>query len=156
LVGAALSEQIAARVPGLVRESALLAGLIHDIGAFPVLVWAEPIPNIMNNEQSLRALLAEMRGELGTTILEQWHYPDSLILVPQGHEDLAHESSRCDYVGVVQVADLLSYVGTEDPMADIAWWDLPSAQRLKLDRETGESLLESARYCRVPGRRPSR
>ncbi|MFT5390134.1 MAG: serine/threonine protein kinase [Gammaproteobacteria bacterium] len=142
---AALSEQIAARVPGLVRESALLAGLIHDIGALPVLVWAEPIPNIMNNEKSLRALLAELRGELGTAILEQWHYPDSLIVVPQGHEDLARESSRSDYVDVVQVANLLSYVGTDDPMADIAWWDLPSAQRLKLDRETGESLLESAR-----------
>ena len=142
---ASLSELIAARHPEINREEAMLAGLIHDIGALPILVWAEPIPSVIESEDSLSGIIAALHGELGQAILEKWRYPAELVAVPLAHEALSRDAPVADFSDVVQIANLLSYQGTEDARANVAWWELPAALRLNLERDTGSVLLERAR-----------
>lgn len=138
---ASLSEQIGQRTPFLNRDEAMLAGLIHDIGALPVLVWAEPIPNVMSNDESLLGITETLHADLGKAILEKWRYAEELIEVPAGHEDLDRNVAKADYTDVVQIANLLSLQGTSDRRADFPWWTLPAAARLGLTQQNGNALL---------------
>ena len=122
----------------------MFAGLIHNIGALPILVWAEPIPNIITSDDAVNSMISELQGELGRAILTEWRYPSDLVVVPELYEDFERENEATDYVDVVQVASLLSFAGTSDPRAHFEWWELPSAARLGLGRDAGEELLESA------------
>jgi len=159
---AAICERIARRTPGLGRDEALLCGLIHDLGVYPVLVWAEPIPSLMARPEHLDALAAALGGEVGAAILERWCYPKELVAVPAGHADLHRQVPAADYVDVVQCADLLAGLPVEAAECDagpraagapdsrivaegVEWWSLPAAQRLRLGRSEGLQIAAAAR-----------
>ena len=59
---ASLSAALAKRA-GLDPEIARLAGLIHDIGALPVLVWAERVPHLLEDGRRLSLVTQRLHAD---------------------------------------------------------------------------------------------
>lgn len=65
-------------------DQAALAGLVHEIGKLPLLVWVD------ENEVEgamLSLLLQEAHAEVGVEILTNWDFPAVLRSVPMGTVD---------------------------------------------------------------------
>lgn len=118
---AAASQVIAAKLPGVKNDEAMLAGLIHAIGILPILMKADDDGDLIRDSKKLDHLIDNLYPRLGATILKSWDFPDNLVSVASEHANLNRNSGENgpDLVDVVQVAMLQSYNGTEkavDPL----------------------------------------
>jgi HD-like signal output (HDOD) protein len=145
LTVAAISHVLAAHFTRLAPEEAMLAGLVHGIGALPLLIRAGDYPGLLENEAALELALAKLHARLGTVLLEAWNFPAALQTVPAQHENLARDSAQTDYVDVVTVANLQSYIGSEHPLAQADWSKVPAFAKLGLSPEV--NLLESEKLA---------
>jgi len=141
LTVAAISHVLAAHFTRLAPEEAMLAGLIHSIGALPLLIRAGDYPELLENETTLELALSKLQAPLGTLLLKAWNFPAELQAVPAQHENLARDSAQTDYVDVVTVANLQSYIGSEHPLAQADWSKVPAFTKLGISPEA--NLLES-------------
>ena len=66
----------------------MLAGLIHDIGALPIIKHAEDIPQLLDDEALLDNIIARAHTQIGKAMLSKWEFPEELIAVAEQHEDL--------------------------------------------------------------------
>jgi putative nucleotidyltransferase with HDIG domain len=132
-------------------DQAMLAGLVHDIGALPVIKRAEDIPELLKDEAALRDVIAALHTRIGTKILEKWDFPPEIVAVANSHEDLQRSKGNTpDLVDVVIAANLQSYYGKNHPHAKVQWKDVPAFAHLGLDTEvsvidmdeTGEAIKE--------------
>lgn len=147
---AAISQALA----GFARQKAdqaMLAGLVHDIGALPIIKRAEDVPELLDNEAVLRDVIAELHTRIGEALLIKWDFPAEIIAVAREHEDLQRNHSGApDLVDVIMAANLQSYFGKNHPHAQVPWSTVPAFARLGLDtevsvidmEETGESIKE--------------
>lgn len=105
---ASIAYVLAELTPGLNKDHAMLAGLIHDIGAIPVITYAENFPELYADEKALNNAIEELRGEIGSTILEQWGFPRDLIEVVAKAEDWGFDSGRDEpsYTDIIIVAQM--------------------------------------------------
>ena len=112
---AAISYVLADITPGLNRDHALLCGLIHDIGAVPVICYAEAYVDIWADEKNLQEAIKELKGELGTTLLETWGFGDDLVDVAGHSEKWMYESGQDEpnYTDLVIVAKMHTLIGKE-------------------------------------------
>lgn len=127
---AAISRTLAAGHGSLENEQALLAGLIHNIGALPIIMLAEQDPALINDRDALHEITEAIQHRVGESILRFWHFPQSLIdVVCLSHEFHRQARGPADYVDLVQVALL------QAGYADMSQMDpVPAAfQRLELD-----------------------
>jgi len=132
---AAISHALAAQFTKLVPEQAMLAGLVHDIGALPILTKAEDYPELLESEATLEKIIDKLHGKIGQAILKAWNFPAELVKVPAEHENLERNSSATDYVDVVTVANLQSYMGSTHPLAQKDWSTIPAFDKLGLNPE---------------------
>lgn len=140
---AAISRVIAGQVGGLQKDQAMLAGLIHDIGALPILVRAEDIPELLEDEALLDRAIDHLHPALGAKILTAWEFPPSLIAVAAEHEDLQRDPGGApDYVDVVTVANLQSYIGTDHPHTRVDWSTVPAFARVGIEADINIVELE--------------
>ncbi len=149
---AAISQALASFVK-IKPDQAMLAGLVHDIGALPIIKYAEDMPELLENEGVLEELIAELHTTVGTALLSKWEFPQEIINVAAKHEDLQRtHDETADLVDVVSVANLQSYFGKEHPHASADWSAVPAFAKLGLDTEvsivdmedTGEAIREVA------------
>jgi HD-like signal output (HDOD) protein len=143
---AAFSHALAKSFPKLRRDEAMLAGLIHDIGALPILTRAAKFPDLANDPQKLQAVVDRLHGEIGKLVLQAWHFPDALITVAAEHDDLNRVYvGDPDYADIVMVANLHSYLGSEHRLAKIDWSTLPVFERLKLTPDDSMRVIREAK-----------
>lgn len=142
---AALSDVLAEQTPHLQRDVAVLAGLIHDIGAIPLLVKAQEYPTLFNNPLLLNHLIAVLHGELGEAVLESWNGPPELAKVVTGHDQIERDvPGPADYTDLVLVANLVSYVDMNESEAAEPYWSLPACRKLGVDADTLPELVGRA------------
>lgn len=111
---AAVASTIAKITPNLHEDTALLAGLLHDIGVLPILHYAAEFPEIISSEEKLNYVTQSLRGSLGRKILQKWNFDPALSEVAEEAENwLRDGAARPDYVDVVIVAQIHSYFGKE-------------------------------------------
>jgi len=154
---AAISQALAS-FARLKPDQAMLAGLVHDIGALPIVKYAEDIPELLEHEQVLNEIIQELHTTIGTALLSKWEFPQDIINVAAKHEDLAyrHEGAP-DMVDVVIAANLQSYFGKDHRHGKVDWSSVPAFATLGLDTEvsvidmdeTGESIREVADALRA-------
>lgn len=119
---AAASQVIAAKLPSIKTDEAMLAGLIHAIGVLPILMKADDDGDLIRDSKKLDHLIENLYPRLGATILKNWDFPANLVEVAEEHKNLNRNSGETgpDLVDVVQVAVLQSYNGTDkavDPLS---------------------------------------
>ena len=132
---AAISRMMATLVPGMNPEQALLAGLIHNIGAMPVLVLAENDDELFHDEEALGRVIYELQGLVGEMILEHWGFDEQMIeVVKQCHNFEYDNGETAGIVDLVQVA-LLQGRHVPDAFAPESWAQVPAFSRLGIDTE---------------------
>jgi HD-like signal output (HDOD) protein len=146
---AALCHELARMTPGLEPAQAMLCGLLHDIGALAIIGAARGKPELMENPELLDLVVSKLKAEVGAMVLRKWEFPKYFIQVALHAEDWMEDITEApDYVDLVVVAQLHSYVGTEY-MSDMPRLDLvPAFHKLALGKLTPRhsiSLLENAR-----------
>jgi putative nucleotidyltransferase with HDIG domain len=141
---AAISHVLARKFTKLKPDQAMLAGLIHDIGAIPIYTEAANIPEL-EDEALLQRIVDKIHNLIGTTILDEWNFPQELIDVVSNHEDLRYDSGEgVDYVDIVTVANILSYVGTTHPLTKKEWMEIPAFKKLGMTPEESIAAMEEA------------
>jgi putative nucleotidyltransferase with HDIG domain len=130
---AAICHVLAAQYTKIPPEQAMLAGLVHDIGALPIITKAEKYPELLADKELLDKIIYKLHTTLGRIILTAWGFPDELIQVASEHENLERDSKQVDLVDLVTVANLQSYVGTDHPLTQRDWSAIPAFGKLGLD-----------------------
>jgi HD-like signal output (HDOD) protein len=146
---AAISGVLARNYTRLKPDQAVLAGLTHNIGALPVLTWAEEHDRLLNDSLTLDRVIEELHGELGSLILRNWKFPEELAMVPEWYARYDRGPHGTDYVDVVMVANLQTYAGTNHPCATLDRTSIQAFHNLGLDPSVEASEAEdvSAEYA---------
>lgn len=140
---AAISHALAAHFTRLQPDEALLAGLVHDIGALPILTRAEKYPELLRNEVALLDVVQRMHCKVGKAILQEWKFAPELILAAAEHETLQRRPDKpADYADVVLVANLQSHVGTDHPHNQADWTAIPAFAKLGISAELSVVSME--------------
>lgn len=133
----AISRALAAFVPHLNADEAMLAGLIHQIGKLPILTLVEKIPEFRDSPSRLDKLLEKAHPHVGKLIMNTWNFPEELKLVPSDYVDFQRDSGpKADYVDLVQVAFLQSIAGTDHPACRVDWNTVPAFVKLGIQPDT--------------------
>ena len=142
---AALSQVIARKFTNLDPEQAMLAGLIHDIGALPILTRAAKVPELLVNPAAMQRIVDRLHPRIGKIVLQNWRFPQEFIDVVTEHENLEYDSNPGpDYVDVVIVANIHSYIGTENHRSKINWDYIPAFAKLGLTPKASIAALNEA------------
>lgn len=133
---ASVARALATRCPHLDADQAMLAGLIHQIGKLPILMWAESEPDLIEDQQSMDDALESLHPKVSKIILESWKFPDSLTQVVTDYLDFQRQSSGndADYVDIVQVAYLES-LPNGDGSQNLDWTNVQAFRKLGLEPE---------------------
>jgi len=140
---AAIASTIAKVTPGLHEDTALLAGLLHDIGVLPVLHYAADFPDILESEEKLNFVIQKLRASLGQKILQEWNFDSALSDVSAQAENWLRNSDKAaDYVDVVIVAQLHSYFGADKNANLPSLLSIPAFNKLGLSKLGPDASLE--------------
>ncbi|MFC1602814.1 HDOD domain-containing protein [Pseudomonadota bacterium] len=94
-------------------DRAMLAGLIHDIGAVPILSAAKDYPNLIDNPELLDKTVNRLQAQVGALVLQEWNFMDELTDVAlQAENWIRDESDTIDYIDLVVLGQLHAYIGT--------------------------------------------
>lgn len=130
---AAIASALTSQFTKLKTDMSLLGGLVHDIGALPILSRVEDVPEILNDEALLDKVIAETHCLVGKRILDKWNFPPELVAVAAEHEDLSRNSGgEIDYVDIITVSNLQSLIGTDHPHTKLDWNTIPAFKKLGL------------------------
>ena len=138
---ASKSAALAENFPHLNREEAMLAGLIHDVGAIPILMRACDYPELLAKKAHLDMLIATLHMPIGKIMLKLWKFDPDLIAVAGDHDkmDRVSKSEKVDYVDIVQVANIISYEGSNHPHASIDREKVAAFQKITNENNQDET-----------------
>lgn len=111
-------------------EQAMLAGMVHNLGAFPLCIYADRFhPRL--EQAALEELIRRFSTRVGVALLNSWHFPQEIVDVVAGYENLqrTNESGMADYADVVTVANLQIPAKAKF----VAWQNISAASRLGCD-----------------------
>ncbi len=134
---------LARRTPGLNPDKALLAGIVHDIGAVPVILYAEKHPERFRDNDLLETMICDLQAEIGSELLQSWNFPPDLVEAARHAEDWTYDSGedKAQCVDAVLIAQAHEWTlqGVEGvPPLD----SLPAYRKLAGGRLTPSQSLE--------------
>jgi HD-like signal output (HDOD) protein len=139
---AAISYVLARVTMGMVPDKALLAGLVHNIGAIPILHYAADYPDLKKNRVLINDLVQRLAQKLGSLVLRQWSFDNELIEVPQQINNHNYAPDQeIDYVDLVIVANMHSQFGKEDADRPVLQ-DVASFRKLPLFQIGPDASIE--------------
>ncbi|VAW64012.1 hypothetical protein MNBD_GAMMA08-1393 [hydrothermal vent metagenome] len=133
---AAIAHLLASKHPHLDAEKAMLAGLIHNIGALPIMLMAEDDDDLFDQPEALYKVVQKMQGDVGAYIFKNWHFPEYMIDVAnQCYQFRRTHDGLADYVDVIQVALIQGsiYTGLDCPED---WSSVCAFSKLGIDTES--------------------
>ena len=139
---AAISRMLASTIPDINSEQALLAGLIHNIGALPILVMAEDDDDLFQDSEALGDLIWELQGPVGELILKTWNFGDAFIEVVKNAHDFSYDhAGGATFIDLVQTA-LLQGGHVPEKFAPADWGQVPAFGKLGMDAEVNVIEIE--------------
>jgi HD-like signal output (HDOD) protein len=132
---AAISRVLANNVATLENEQALLGGLIHNIGALPILTKLDEHYGFEARADEIDRLIAELGPEIGAHIMQAWGFSESLANIPLAAFDLNHdpgpEPTYADLVIVARLQNLSAHGGLDGT----DWSNVPAFAKLGMEAE---------------------
>ena len=129
---ASICHVLASHYTKLHPDQAMLAGLIHKIGALPILTYAEDNNSLLNDGFALDKLIEKLHPLIGSHILKAWRFPKELLNVPGQYLKFEREIPKVDYADLVTVAVLQTHANTEHPYAKLDWSTIHAFERVGL------------------------
>lgn len=108
----------------LVPEEAFLAGLLHKIGALPVITMADKQGDYSLEE--LNKTIEEIHPMLGESILSHWQFPRSITDIPQNYLTQGRHMSSTDLCDLVTIAT--NKICTDEQR--LPWSDIAAIERI--------------------------
>jgi HD-like signal output (HDOD) protein len=88
-------------------EEAILAGLVHDVGAIAILNYSQKMPALGRDPEALDGTIRRLRGELGALILREWSFAPEIVAAAREAENWTRESdAQADLPDLVIVAQV--------------------------------------------------
>ncbi|MFV3289520.1 HDOD domain-containing protein [Pseudomonas sp. NY11955] len=143
---AGISYEICRRFTHLKPDQATLGGLVNQIGALPVLIYAEEHNELLSDPVCLHYVIEQIQPVLGDKILKAWEFPEQLVNLPSQVQDLDRQTDKVDYIDIVQIARCISQRGRHRPLAALPAYrhlGLPFGTELEVDE-----LLEARSMLR--------
>lgn len=142
---AGIADLLAGEWEHLSADAAMLGGMIHRIGVLPLLALAEREPRLVEDARVREHVISGLHVQVGLEVLAAWAFPDDLLQVVREHENLERENhGMVDYVDIVQAAVVISYRGTDHPLARLDWAAVPATSLLGLTEADADRMLD---YC---------
>lgn len=137
---AVLSYVLAKKQTGLNPDTAMLAGLLHDIGMFYILARARKHPALFADGVTVKNIPHQTHAQISPAILESWDIPEDIVAAARDHDTLDRiHYAPADLTDVVTVANILA---KRDLPKETEWSTLPSAfGRLNLDAATCAAVM---------------
>lgn len=147
-----LTGQVSALASVLARETgaasadeALLAALIHRLGALPILTYAETHSDVIADEAGLTQVIDDLHGVLGQVILQSWDFPDSFCNVPLDYRQFERRPEQPDLADLVMVANLLAQGDADNDWGQQQWQQIPAFARLDLPTDAEDPVFQRVR-----------
>lgn len=132
---AAISRYLADGIAHIDPEQAMLGGLLHNIGALPVLARIDELDQAITNAL-VEDLLIELVPQIGTQILQSWNFPAALSSMPTDCLDLYRDTGpELDYADIVLAARLQHLVAAGRIEMQAEWADIPAHAKLGINVE---------------------
>lgn len=142
---AAMSHVVARRFTPLNPDTALLAGLLQNVGRLYLLTRAVKYPGMLADRGAYQRVVAEWHLRIAEAILRNWDITDDIV-----EAVLASQDPDRTHTGTTDLADVLAVAGAlaslpPDPRADdMLFLGMPAARRMNLDTGAcGAALAES-------------
>jgi HD-like signal output (HDOD) protein len=100
---AALCHVIARRFSSLNGDTALLAGLMHNVGRLYILTRASKYPSLTADPLTFNSIVRDWHANVAKALLENWKVADEIVDAVAGYEDMDREAR-----GPVTLTDVLS------------------------------------------------
>jgi len=142
---AAIGEVIARGRWRIDSSEALLVGLLHNIGAVPLLnKLAEPKFNV-TDDATIDQVLLNLEPQLSKWIMEHWHLRPDLACVPVLLQDVykAH-SGPANYTDIIQIARLHAIRNSSHPLAKLRWDNVPAFKKLEMTPDESLEAIKEA------------
>ena len=124
-------------------DEALLAGLLHNIGALPILTFADSLPKNAYCQTDLNLCISEIQGQIGSIILEKWKFPNSLKQIPlQSTNWFTNTTESFSLSDIVLLAKYHSLLASSDKTELPLLTTLPAFQKLASQSLTPEMSLQ--------------
>jgi HD-like signal output (HDOD) protein len=100
---AALSHVLARRFTSLNGDTALLTGLMHNVGRIYILTRASKFPALIADPLTFNSITRDWHANVARAVLENWRMPEEIIEAVGAYEDMDRELR-----GPVTLTDVLS------------------------------------------------
>lgn len=131
---AAISRVLASNVDSLENEQALLGGLVHNIGALPILTKIDDRCGFEASDGMITALIDELSPQIGAQILNHWHFAESLANIPTACHELDYDPGpAATYADIVLVARLQNLAANGDTSED--WSQVKAFAKIGIETE---------------------
>jgi len=139
---ASFSCVVARSLTKLNPDSALLAGLLHDVGKFYIINRANQYQTLFTSKQALWNLVDAWHSNIGAAILENWSIADDIRDAVQNFKNPEYESRGVvNLTDTLFAADLLDAHFDERSPQKINWEELPPVlNKLGLDEEKSQLM----------------
>jgi HD-like signal output (HDOD) protein len=105
---AALCSVLCKQIKGLNPDRALLAGLIHDVGALSILSYCDTREEIDLEQIDLGLVIRRLRGQVGAIIINRWNLGGEFVEVTLEAENWTRvHNGAVDYADIVIAAQLI-------------------------------------------------
>lgn len=125
--------ELAKKIPGFKPDRAFLFGLLHDIGAIPILVVADTHTHLAHKASNIDTVLTQLKSHIGGMVLQQWQFDKELIDNAKQAYNWKRDITKADYCDIVQVALKHSHLVGGEKIEGPELFDLPAFKRLGLE-----------------------
>lgn len=132
---------ILARHTGAVgAEEALLAALVHRLGALPILTFAEERDDLILDNITLGQIIDQLHGYLGSVILERWDFSTQISQVPRDYRKFERSPAAADLTDIITVANLIVLKDSTSGWARMDWTTVTAFDRLSLPSDRDDPI----------------
>lgn len=128
-------------------EEGMLAGILSNIGVLSVVNYLANYPEIYGNPERSRAIIDELKGDVGGLVLERWGFSEELVDCARACEDWGYNPGESTEPGLCDLVITAAYhasIGRRAlPRIDL----VPACQRLlgaDLCPESAKTFITSA------------
>ncbi|MGE3320124.1 MAG: HDOD domain-containing protein [Candidatus Berkiella sp.] len=132
---AAHAHVIAKRFTDVPVESASLAGLMYQIGALPILSYAQEHDELLEDHEQLLNLINEHHPKISEFILKSWKFPDEIASLPVELANLKLDPNEKPNLAHVIQASILKTHDLDKHYLKLPNTDINVKQLLQLDSE---------------------